>query len=1164
MHGSQGAGREQSRLATRHWLGEAVYNPWSLLNLFDKRQFKAYWWETGKPSFLLSLLKRKKVFVPSLAARHTDDDLLGKFDIDDISPDALLFQSGYLTIKHVEDAQGSNAYTLGYPNLEVEKHLNAGLFTLLSGQTVDVLSPLAKAIGSLDWHKVCTLLHARFAAIPYNYHTQNPMAEKEGWYASVFFSMLGALGFQIAGEDVTNRGRIDLTLIMPQAICVFEFKVTKAIETMDADVALGQILARGYMEKYATDGRPVSAIGVTFVPERRNIVSFVVREADGTVIDLMQQLQQAPDIDLPETIDQMEETAPNFPFIPDAQGQPATLSLAQVEPVSLLGEDQSWVARQNVPSYSVPEPALKVDVARLLAYAPSHLFGRAGELAHLRDAWSRTGAIVPSGLRSTTTTQASILAIIALGGEGKTALMCSWMQEMQATGWQGAQAVFAWSFYSQGYTEKTTASSDLFMTAALNFFGETGLAKSPVSAYEKGQYLARCCAQQRTLLLLDGLESLQYAPTAPNRGELKDQGMLGLLQGLGAQARTGKGTLCVLTTRYALLQVTNYCEQIYLAGMPKEAAIAMLREACPIGADSDYAQAVEEVKGHALTLRILAQYVRDAHNGDMRQRNLLDWQEADSEETQGHAFRTMAAYRTWLEQDSTSHSARALALLYVLGLFDRPAQRLLVQALLQAPVPAERLTVLQGLPERDWNICINRLADAGLLSRNPAQGVWQSLDVHPLLRAYFAWHWREQDKAGFQAAHRRLFEFLQANTKEGTQPTLADLSPLYQAVAHGCLAGEMQAAFDKVYLGRILRGHDAYSTRKLGAHAQNLAAVACFFTVPWQQVVQCFSEADQSWLLNEAASSLRALGRLQEAVQPMQGALDMTVAQQNWNHAARQASNLAQLHLLLGQIAGACSSAQQGLDYAEQSGDDFLRMVNRITLADAMQQAGQTALALSRMQEAERIQVEKQPEYPLLHSAQGFQYCEILQESQSASAQQVAERARQTLTWAQNQGLLLAIALEHLTLARCAVQQGWPDAQTEAGQAVAGLRQSGNSDYLPRALLTRAAVYCGPNTTPPKLLEAIADLNESFDLCQRGPMPLLMADTLLTRVRLFAPLADTKPGQPYPWQSPQADLLEARRIIDECGYERRRAELEELQARHNPHQSDENGAGSWS
>ena len=97
-------------------------------------------------------------------------------------------------------------------------------------------------------------------------------------------------------------------------------------------------------------------------------------------------------------------------------------------------------------------------------------------------------------------------------------------------------------------------------------------------------------------------------------------------------------------------------------------------------------------------------------------------------------------------------------------------------------------------------------------------------------------------------------------------------------MAHGCQAGLQQEACDKVYFARILRGQEAYSTKKLGAFGSDLGAVACFFETPWSRVSPALTEADQAWLLNEAAFRLRALGRLTEALEPMRAGLEMRQA----------------------------------------------------------------------------------------------------------------------------------------------------------------------------------------------------------------------------------------------------------------------------------------------
>src|SRR5262249_13835487 len=155
------------------------------------------------------------------------------------------------------------------------------------------------------------------------------------------------------------------------------------------------------------------------------------------------------------------------------------------------------------------------------------------------------------------------------------------------------------------------------------------------------------------------------------------------------------------------------------------------------------------------------------------------------------------------------------------------------------------------------------------------------LDAHPLLRECFAEHVRAQFPNAWQAGHRRLFEFLCATTEHRPE-TLPGLQPLYQAVAHGCLAGLHQQACDEVFFDRILRGseHDGfYSRKKLGAIGADLGAVACFFTAPWATPEPSLAPADQAWLLNEAALRLRTLGRLSEAAEPMRAGLAMRVEQ---------------------------------------------------------------------------------------------------------------------------------------------------------------------------------------------------------------------------------------------------------------------------------------------
>lgn len=260
----------------------------------------------------------------------------------------------------------------------------------------------------------------------------------------------------------------------------------------------------------------------------------------------------------------------------------------------------------------------------------------------------------------------------------------------------------------------------------------------------------------------------------------------------------------------------------------------------------------------------------------------------------------MDAYVRWFETEG-KHGKRALALLRLLGLFDRPADAGCLKALWKAPLIPDLIEPLAGTSEAHRNLAITRLQDAKLVTVNrETAGALLALDAHPLLREYFAKALREQRPEAWRAAHRRLFEYLCVTTEDKPKPTLEDLQPLYQAVAHGCQAGMQQEARAKVYRDRILRGTEVYSAKKLGALGSDLGAIACFFEQPWRRISPALTEADQGWLFNEAADRLYSSGRLTEALEPMRAAVGMVVKHEDWRNAARSASNLSKLELTLG------------------------------------------------------------------------------------------------------------------------------------------------------------------------------------------------------------------------------------------------------------------------
>ena len=400
------------------------------------------------------------------------------------------------------------------------------------------------------------------------------------------------------------------------------------------------------------------------------------------------------------------------------------------------------------------------------------------------------------------------------------------------------------------------------------------------SPHDKGRRLAACVGARRAALILDGLEPLQYPPTSPLAGQLKDEGLSALLKGL---AQNSKG-LCLVTTRYKIRDIEPYAApapQRDLAPLSGEAGARLLETLGVNGTRQERERLAADVRGHALTLNIIGSYLRDAYGGDIRQRDRIRLAEADAEEQGGHAFRAMDAYAEWFESDGEK-GQQALAMLRLLGLFDRPADAGCLAALWRAP-PIEGLTEpLIALSEAQRNIVLTRLANAKLVTVNRAAGgALLSLDAHPLLREYFANALRENRPEAWKAAHKRLYEHLTTTTPDKPAPTLDDLQPLYQAVAHGCLAGMQQEACDKVYRDRILRGTGPdgfYSAIQLGAVGADLGAVACFFDPPWSRVSPNLTPPLRRGCSTKPPFSLRALGRLTEALEPMRAGLDGSVA----------------------------------------------------------------------------------------------------------------------------------------------------------------------------------------------------------------------------------------------------------------------------------------------
>jgi hypothetical protein len=272
----EGLDREQIRAWYNgyNWLGEAVYNPFDVLLMLDAREFRPWWFETGTPTFLVDVLTERGYFTPDLARVRASEALLSTFDVDQLAPEALLWQTGYLTFTGSRQIGARREYSLGYPNLEVESALNDALLKGLMGdatQAERAVSRLYDVLVAADFQALRQHIVSLFAAIPHHGHDGNEIARYEGFYCSVFYSHLAALGLDLATEDASSHGRLDLRLRFNGQIWLFELKV---VELEPNGAALQQIKDRGYAEKYRAEGLPMHLIGIEFSRKERTLVGF--------------------------------------------------------------------------------------------------------------------------------------------------------------------------------------------------------------------------------------------------------------------------------------------------------------------------------------------------------------------------------------------------------------------------------------------------------------------------------------------------------------------------------------------------------------------------------------------------------------------------------------------------------------------------------------------------------------------------------------------------------------------------------------------------------------------------------------------------------------------------------------------------------------------------
>lgn len=248
---------------------EKVYNPFSILNVLENRIFKNYWFETGTPSFLVNLIKERSYPVPIMEQLEIRESAFSQYEIEDLSLEALLFQTGYLTIK----GRVGRLFRLGYPNQEVKNSFTDYLYDkMVKTRDPNIKNKFTYLADYLDEERIEEFIETvNIILSSITYHQIS--GQDEPYFHTVFYLMLSASGVEIQTEILTSRGRIDIAVFYPDKIFIIELKCN-----LSAQEALRQIQKMEYSKKYASEGKRIILMGINFDTDKREAVEWETLE----------------------------------------------------------------------------------------------------------------------------------------------------------------------------------------------------------------------------------------------------------------------------------------------------------------------------------------------------------------------------------------------------------------------------------------------------------------------------------------------------------------------------------------------------------------------------------------------------------------------------------------------------------------------------------------------------------------------------------------------------------------------------------------------------------------------------------------------------------------------------------------------------------------------
>jgi len=525
-----------------------------------------------------------------------------------------------------------------------------------------------------------------------------------------------------------------------------------------------------------------------------------------------------------------------------------------------------------------------------------------------------------------------VVLLHGFGGIGKTTILWNWVERLRRQQFQVLPQILGYSFYNQGAQTGGKVSSRPFFDEARHHFRQLGCRTlDAVNPDRLGEEVARAFRRVGGLMVLDGLEPLQFAPNV-NGGRCQDQELHDFLQHLGSHEADpdDRHWLLVMSSRYPMPPVGRHFRSIpvttltdadggrLIRSLPTEEGRTLHFDP-PAGCDPAQveAAAVAEAEaasrdfgGQPLALVLLVTYLQEHHGGKLAMWKTVPAAEVSDEEMFGrehrHARRVMDAYHALFQSQDEPAPRRVLGLV---SLFDRPAPRRLLEVL-RGGSPITGLT--DGLSERGYLAAVRRLRMLHLL----LPGDDDALDAHPLIRARFSALLKAEHPTAWQEGQRRLFEELrEPRSGEGDTERFDRCS---QVIAHGSRAG-LYAEASSYYFQVLTGSQDGRdSWKQLASMGDDLALLSHFFQVPWYIPSKMVPLPDGGEIMNEAGFDLFKLCRFSEAERAFERAVAAWRELREWRKASRDSVLLGKARAALGKLDAARDAAQHAMEFTDR------------------------------------------------------------------------------------------------------------------------------------------------------------------------------------------------------------------------------------------------------